>query len=122
MTPFGAHLRALRTQRKIRLSTMAAGLHVSAAYLSALEHGRRGRPAPGLVQQICGYFGLVWDDVEYLKSLAEISRPKVTLDTSGLSAAATALANELAREIRTLPEEAAEDLRRRLSGWRGKGK
>ncbi len=120
MTPFGARLRELRAERGITLSAMAADLHISAAYLSALEHGRRGRPTPGLVQQICGYFGLIWDDVETLKSLAQSSRPKVSLDTSGLSPAATALANELAGAIRTLPEEAAEDLRQRLAAWRGK--
>jgi transcriptional regulator with XRE-family HTH domain len=120
MTPFGARLRELRAERRITLSTMAADLRISAAYLSALEHGRRGKPTPGLVQQICGYFGLIWDDVEALKSLAGISRPKVTLDTSGLSPAATALANELAEAIRELPEDAAADLRRRLADWRGK--
>ena len=58
--------------------------------------------------------------LEELKQLAELSHPKVTLDTSGLSPAATALANELAAAIRELPEDAAEDLRRRLAAWRGK--
>ncbi len=42
MTPFGARLRALRAQRGVTLKDLAAALQVSAAYLSALEHGRRG--------------------------------------------------------------------------------
>ncbi len=105
MTPFGARVRALRQAKSIQLKQMAADLHVSAAYLSALEHGRRGKPSPGLVMQICGYLGIIWDEVEELKGLAELSHPKVTIDTSGLTPARTELANRLARDIRTLPEE-----------------
>ena len=48
MTPFGRRLRELRRERGQTLKAMAAALHVSPAYLSALEHGHRGRPAiPG---------------------------------------------------------------------------
>ncbi len=104
MTPFGARIRALRAAKGIQLRQMAADLHISAAYLSALEHGHRGRPAPGLVMQICGYLGCIWDEAEELKALAELSHPKVTLDTSGLTPAHTELANRLGRSIRDLPE------------------
>ncbi len=110
MTPFGARLRDLRAAKGLALTRMAADLNVSAAYLSALEHGRRGRPAPGLVMQICGYLDCIWDEAEELKRLAELSHPKVTLDTSGLSPTATELANRLAERIRTLPEETVEKL------------
>lgn len=110
MTPFGARVRALRDGKGITLTRMAADLNVSAAYLSALEHGHRGRPAPGLVMQIAGYLGCIWDEAEDLKTLAELSHPRVTLDTSGLSPAATELANRLARDLRALPEEAVNRL------------
>ena len=49
MTPFGERLRALRAERGITLKAMAAQLGLSPAYLSALEHGRRGRPTHALV-------------------------------------------------------------------------
>jgi transcriptional regulator with XRE-family HTH domain len=110
MTPFGARIRSLRAAKGIGLTRMATDLHVSGAYLSALEHGRRGRPAPGLVMQICGYLGCIWDEAEELKRLAELSHPKVTLDTAGLTPAATELANRLAAGIRTLPEDTVERL------------
>jgi len=42
MTPFGQKVRNLRDQRGITLKKMATDLHVSSAYLSALEHGHRG--------------------------------------------------------------------------------
>lgn len=105
MTPFGAKIRALREAKGITLKQMASDLHVSSAYLSALEHGQRGRPSPGLVMQICGYFDIIWDDVEDLKALADLSHPKITIDTSGLSPERTELANRLAKRIDTLPEE-----------------
>ena len=71
MTPFGNRIRELRAKHNVTLTDMANALQLSPAYLSALEHGHRGRPSPGLVQQICGYFNLVWDEVDEIKRLAE---------------------------------------------------
>jgi len=107
MTPFGARLRDLRTQRGVTLKDLAAAVQVSAAYLSALEHGRRGRPSAGLVHQMNEYFGLIWDDAEELNRLARQSHPRAVLDTSGLAPEVTDLANRLAREVRSLTPEAA---------------
>lgn len=106
MTPFGARLRALRAQRGVTLKDLAGALQVSAAYLSALEHGRRGKPSAGLVHQVNEYFGLIWDDAEDLVRLARHSHPRVVLDTSGLDPQVTEFANRLAREIRNVTPEA----------------
>jgi len=103
MTPFGARLRSLRAQHGLTLKAMAAEMQVSSAYLSALEHGRRGKPSTGLVHQVCEIFGLIWDQAEELAALARISNPKITVNTAGLSPEQTALANRLAQEIRRLP-------------------
>lgn len=110
MTPFGERLRRLRAERGITLTRMAADLGLSAAYLSAMEHGRRSRPTPGLVRQICGYLGIIWDDADELMALALGSRPRVTVDTAGLSPAATRLANLLAERIGRVPEPVLEEL------------
>lgn len=99
-------MRQLRDAKGIALKQMAADLHVSSAYLSALEHGNRGRPAPGLVMQIAGYLGCIWDEAEDLKRLADLSHPRVTIDTAGLSPERTELANRLAESIASLPDEA----------------
>lgn len=45
MTPFGEKLRALRDARGITQAELASALDVSPAYLSALEHGKRGAPS-----------------------------------------------------------------------------
>ncbi len=110
MTPFGLKVRTLREARGIQLKQMAADLHVSSAYLSALEHGHRGRPAPGLVMQIAGYLDCIWDEAEELKRLATLSHPRITIDTGGLSPAHTELANRLAQSIAQLPDQTVAQL------------
>lgn len=99
MTPFGRKIRQLRSARGVTMKDMAAALKVTPAYLSALEHGRRGRPSWWLVQAIIGYFNVIWDEAEELERLAHLSHPRVTLDTSGLDPKATELANRLSEEI-----------------------
>lgn len=118
MTPFGRRLREMRRARGIAQRDMAAALGVSAAYLSALEHGHRGVPSWALVQKIIGYFNVIWDDAEELELLAKASHPRVVIDTSGLSPGATALANLLATRIRDLGEDEIQVLAARLEGGR----
>ncbi len=99
MTPFGAKMRALRAERDVALKDMAEALGVTPTYLSALEHGRRGRPNWAFVQRVIQYFNVIWDDAEELVRLAELSHPRIVIDTAGLSPEATAFANRLARSI-----------------------
>ena len=108
MTPFGARVRELRSTKGIQLKEMARDLQVSSAYLSALEHGKRGRPGPGLVMQIATYFGLIWDDVDDLKRLAQLSHPRIPIDTGGLTPKATLLANLMAAHIHELNDQAID--------------
>ena len=98
-------LRHLRAERGVTLKQLAAQLQVSSAYLSGLEHGRRGAPSAGLVHQVNEFFGLIWDDADDLARLARLSRPRVRINTAGLTADQTALANRLAQTIHRLPPE-----------------
>ena len=104
MTPFGAKLRAMRAERGVLLKDMALDIGVSPTYLSALEHGRRGRPNWVFVQRVIAYFNVIWDDAEELMRLADLSHPRISIQTAGLSPEATALANRLARRIGQLDE------------------
>jgi transcriptional regulator with XRE-family HTH domain len=116
MTPFGAKLRDLRRARGIALKDMAKGLGVSAAYLSALEHGHRGRPNRAFVHRICAYFNIIWDEAEELQALAQLSHPRVTVDTAGLSPEQTELANRLAERIEKLDTETVRRMLELLNG------
>ncbi len=128
MTPFGEKVRDLRNRRGITLKQLAADLKLSPAYLSALEHGHRGRPTPAFIVQICEYFHLIWDDYEEMHRLARLSHPRVVVDTRGLSPSATELANllsecigsldeptiaTLAKQLKAIPEAARPEKRRR---------
>ena len=110
MTPFGRKLRELRAARGLTMKEMAEALRVTPAYLSALEHGKRGRPSWRLVQAIIGYFNVIWDEAEELERLARISHPRVTIDTSGLAPQATELANRLSEEIGELGQAEIADM------------
>ena len=105
MTPLGKKLREMREERNISLKDMAAGIDVSPAYLSALEHGNRSKPTWFLLQRMIQFFNVIWDEAEELQRLAEISDPKVTIDTSGMPPKATELTNRLAQNIDSLEEE-----------------
>ncbi|WP_269584782.1 helix-turn-helix domain-containing protein [Roseibium sp. Sym1] len=114
MTPLGAKIRELRTKRGVSLKEMAAALSVSSAYLSALEHGKRGKPTWFLVQRIITYFNVIWDEAEEIQRLAELSDPRVTIDTAGMDPKATELANQLALKIGVLSEDSLAALLHQL--------
>lgn len=99
MTPFGEKMRELRAARGVSQAAMATDLGVSAAYLSALEHGKKGAPSWALIQKIIQYFGLIWDEAEALQTTAQFSKPRVTIDTAGLDPKATRIANLLERRV-----------------------
>jgi transcriptional regulator with XRE-family HTH domain len=105
MTPFGKKLRYMRLERGISQKEMAESLGVSSAYLSALEHGRRGKPTWALLQRIIGYFNVIWDEAEELQLSAALSHPRVVIDTSGMNPKATLLANLLAEKIQNIDEK-----------------
>jgi transcriptional regulator with XRE-family HTH domain len=110
MTPFGERVRKLRRERGLMLKDMAAHLGVSSAYLSALERGERGKPTWALIQGVLQYFHIIWDEADELKQLADLSDPRVKIDTASADPKATLLANRLAREIRGLSDGELEDM------------
>ena len=116
MTPFGSKVREFRAKRGLSLKKMAEDLGVTSAYFSALEHGHRGRPGAGLIQQISGYFDLTWEEAEDLQRLARLSHPRVVVDTSGLSPSATELANVLAENVHDMDEDTIEWVMHEIRG------
>jgi transcriptional regulator with XRE-family HTH domain len=104
MTPFGKRLRELRQDKSMTQKQLAAALHVSPAYLSALEHGHRSPPTFQFVQKVIGTFNIIWDEAEELQRLSYISHPRVTIDTAGLNPLATEVANLLSEKIADMSE------------------
>jgi transcriptional regulator with XRE-family HTH domain len=119
MTPLGAKLRQLRKERHVTLKEMAESLGVSSAYLSALEHGKRGVPTWFFIQRVISYFNLIWDDAEEIENLARLSDPSIKIDTAGLHPCATELANRLASMIGTMDKKDCEDLLAHMTKFKG---
>jgi len=114
VTPFGEAMRELRQRKGVTQRALAQAIGVTPAYLSALEHGHRGRPTFELLQRIAGYFNIIWDEADDLFRLADTSDPKVVIDTSGLPPEYTLLANQLSKRIRILAPEMVEEINRLL--------
>ena len=110
MTPFGERVRQLRQERGLMLKDMAAHLGVSSAYLSALERGERGKPTWTLIQGVLQYFRIIWDEADELTRLADLSDPRVKIDTASADPRATLLANRQARESRCLSPRELEGM------------
>lgn len=116
MTPFGEAIRRLRAERGVTQRQMAKAIGVSPAYLSALEHGNRSEPSWEFVQRVIGYFNIIWDEAEELQMLAGLSRPKVMINTSGLTPKATEVANKLAAAIGCLDTPTLEQIEELIDG------
>ncbi len=114
MTPFGRKVRELRRIKGASQKDMAAAMNVSPAYLSALEHGHRGRPSWAMVQKVIGYFNIIWDEADEMERLAQTSLPRVVIDTSNLSPNAAELVNLLSQAISQLDESDIQELALRL--------
>ena len=112
MTPFGEAVRKLRAERGVTQAEMAKAIGVSPAYLSALEHGNRSEPSWEFIQRVIGYFNIIWDEAEELQMLGGLSKPKVTIDTSGLTPKATEIANKLALAISRLEPSTLQEIGR----------
>lgn len=110
LTPFGKKLRELRDARAMTQKEMARKLGVSAAYLSALENGKRGVPRWIFVQEVIRVLNVIWDEADELQMLAIRSDPRIVIDTSDLSPVATELANALNENIANLSDETMQDL------------
>ena len=110
MTPFGIKLKHIREQRHKSLKDLSKALKVSIAYVSMLENGKRGRPADGLIELICSYFNLSWEEADELKFLAQHSDINTKMSSKKLSFNATMLTNGLKNNIKWLTEEQLKNL------------
>ena len=110
MTPFGIKLKHIREQRHKSLKDLSKALKVSIPYVSMLENGKRGRPADGLIELICSYFNLSWEEADELKFLAKHSDINTKMNSEKLSLNATMLTNVLKNNIKWLTEEQLKNL------------
>lgn len=83
----------------------AARVGVTPAYLSALEHGHRGFPTAEMADRIIDTLQVGPVEREAAEKVLKYSRPKVSVDTAGLSPLATEVVNRLAGNIAAMSED-----------------
>ena len=110
MTPFGIKLKEFRKKRNRTLRELSKALKVSNAYISMLENGKRGKPADGMIELICSYLNLSWEESDDLKFLAKHSDINVHINSEDLSSNATMLTNVLKNNIKWLTDRQLEEL------------
>jgi transcriptional regulator with XRE-family HTH domain len=110
MTPFGKYMRNLRIDSGKLLADVAEYLGVSSAYLSALEHGRKGGPSKDQLERIKEFFGLSAARYRELKVAVENSKGRIIVPR-GVTPTAYETANEFARKLSSLSEEKLRRIR-----------
>ena len=122
ITEFGKFLRSLRQSHAELLKDMAETLGVSAAFLSAVEAGKKSIP-PTLVQQVIEAYRLPAQQIRDLHLAADASQRSATIDLDGASPEARGVAVALARQFNSLSnyelellKKTMDEVRKRMKG------
>ena len=79
LTPFGIAIRKLRLDKRMRLMDLASRLKCSAAFLSAIETGRKPIP-DGTVLQVARAMELTTEELAILRKAADRTRKEVKIE------------------------------------------
>jgi len=79
LTSFGKEVRKLRIDRGMTLKNLAEGLHVSSAYLSAVETGNKNINRK-LVDDVISFMELDFEESDRLREAAEMSVKEVRMN------------------------------------------
>ena len=111
LTRFGKQLRKLRIEKDERLKDMAGKLGVTAAYLSAVENGKRTVP-DAWIYDIMEMYDLSDDEARELQSAAYENKSDLTIDLNDTENVEVALS--FARKFRGLTIKQANELQKML--------
>jgi len=106
LTLFGKEIRKRRIDRGETLGDMADALKVSAAFLSAVETGKKNVPGE-LLEKIIGHFELTGADAHQLRRLALESRSAITIKPNPKT---RELAAAFARKFEELDKQQIEEI------------
>lgn len=121
LTTFGRFLRDLRFVRNELLKDMAESLGVSAAFLSAVETGKKSIPE-GWLERIRVSYRLSQDQDKTMREAYEESPRSVTIDLTDQPGHRRGVAVALARHFDELSDDELESIRQTMLTVRRRGK
>lgn len=113
LTDFGRFLRKIRIDCGEILKDMAEKLNVSAAYLSAVEMGKRNIPEQW-VNKISELYALSDEEKEKLNSAADNSAKSITLNFENIGNVQKETAILFAREFENVDTETLDKIKKLL--------
>lgn len=113
LTDFGRFLRKIRIDHDEILKDMAVKLDVSAAYLSAVEMGKRNIPDQW-VENISHLYNLSEEEKNRLKNAADSSAKSITLSFENIGNARKETAILFAREFENVDTETLDKIKKLL--------
>lgn len=108
LTALGKELRKLRIDRDERLLDMASRMNKSAAFISAVEVGKKSPPI-GFEEKIIEIYRLAKPAAEAIRRAADASRKVFSIEPP--SAVGRDMAGLLARRMTTLSDEQLEEIK-----------
>lgn len=121
LTAFGKFCRKLRIDKGDLLKDMANSLGVSAAYLSAVEVGKRNVPEDW-VSRIAEIYGLAENELSEMKEAYEQTITQIKIDLSGDSPNRRQTAMVFAREFKEFDDEGLAELLETMKNLKNKKK
>ncbi len=109
LTPFGIAIRKLRLDKEMRLLDLAERMHQSAAFISAVETGRKAIP-DSYLRRVATAMELSADEIRLLRRAAEQTRKEVRVDS--LASEQRELVAAFARKLDDVPEDVIERLKK----------
>lgn len=113
LTKFGKKLRALRLENDQRLKDMADELGVTAAYLSAVENGKRSVP-DSWIGRLSKEYMLSDNEIEELQKLAYEDKTNIKIDLNDAEEEEVGLALSFARKFKNLSDEQVSEIQKIL--------
>lgn len=114
LTDFGRILRKIRIDCNEILNDMAGKLNVSAAYLSAVEMGKRNIPKHW-IDEIAKFYNLSEEERKALSNAADNSSKSITLNLENINKSHRETAILFAREFENMDDEILEKIKRLLN-------
>ena len=115
ITPFGKEIRKVRIDKNASLRDMAGDIGVSAAFLSAVETGKK-TISDELFRKITKYIGVEegTDEFKKLKQLKEQSQSKIEFPMTGTSEKARETVAAFARRFEDMEDDDFDELLRTI--------